>query len=111
MPTYSYRGTACSHEFDYVQKFSDDPLTECLECGSPVRRVYQPVGVVFKGSGWYINDSRKSKSGNGTKDDSDSSGRSNGKKDNGDAAASGTPDTSGTPASSKNDVPAKVTAD
>ena len=62
MPTYSYRCTACSHQFDIVQKFSDDPLTECPECGSPVRKVFQPVGIVFKGSGWYINDSRKPES-------------------------------------------------
>jgi putative FmdB family regulatory protein len=68
MPTYSYRGTQCDHQFDYVQKFADSALTECIECGGPVRRVYSPVGVVFKGSGWYINDSRKSATGNGSKD-------------------------------------------
>jgi len=63
VPTYTYRCTVCSHHFDIVQKFSDDPLTECPECGSPVRKVFQPVGIVFKGSGWYINDSRKPESG------------------------------------------------
>jgi predicted nucleic acid-binding Zn ribbon protein len=42
------------------QKFTDEPLTECPECGSPIRKIFQPVGIVFKGSGWYINDSRKS---------------------------------------------------
>lgn len=60
MPTYAYRCTACSHEFEVFQKFSDEPLTECPECGSPIRKVFQPVGIVFKGSGWYINDSRPS---------------------------------------------------
>ena len=60
MPTYAYRGSVCAHEFETVQKFADDPLTECIICGGPVRRVVQPVGVVFKGSGWYINDSRTS---------------------------------------------------
>lgn len=90
MPTYSYRGTACAHEFDYVQKFSDDPLTECIECHGPVRRVYQPVGVVFKGSGWYINDSRKSASGNGKKDGDSSS--TNGKGDTGSASTNGNKD-------------------
>lgn len=59
MPTYAYRGTSCTHEFETVQKYSDDPLTSCPECGGPIRRVFQPVGVVFKGSGWYVNDSRK----------------------------------------------------
>lgn len=68
MPTYAYRCTACSHEFEVFQKFSDQPLTECPECGSPVRKVFQPVGIVFKGSGWYINDSRKPES-DGTKTD------------------------------------------
>lgn len=60
MPTYAYRGSSCDHEFDTFQKFADAPLSGCTICGGPVRRVVQPVGVVFKGSGWYINDSRKS---------------------------------------------------
>lgn len=59
MPTYHYRCAACENRFDAFQKFADDPLTDCPECGGSVRRVIQPVGVVFKGSGWYINDSRK----------------------------------------------------
>ncbi len=58
MPTYAYRCTACSHEFEIFQKFTDQPLTACPECGSAIRKVFQPVGIVFKGSGWYINDSR-----------------------------------------------------
>jgi putative FmdB family regulatory protein len=58
MPTYSYRCDTCNHQFDAVQRFTDDPLTECPECGASIRRVIQPVGVVFKGSGWYITDSR-----------------------------------------------------
>lgn len=60
MPTYSYRCNTCGHQFDQVQRFSEDPLTDCPDCEGSVRRVIQPVGVVFKGSGWYINDSRKS---------------------------------------------------
>ena len=104
MPTYAYRGTACTHEFDYVQKFSDDPLTECIECQGPVRRVYQPVGVVFKGSGWYINDSRKTDTGNGKKEGESSS--ANGKKDAGEAA--GTADTSAKAAPAKDNSPAKT---
>ena len=62
MPTYSYHCDTSDHDFDIVQRFSDDALTVCPECGGSVRRVIQPVGVVFKGSGWYINDSRKSSS-------------------------------------------------
>lgn len=71
MPTYAYRCTNCAHEFEAVQKFSDDPLKECPECHAEIRRVFQPVGIVFKGSGWYINDSRKG----GDKGESDSTAK------------------------------------
>ena len=66
MPTYQYRCAACDNRFDAFQKFADDPLTICPECGGLIKRVIQPVGVVFKGSGWYINDSRKSPSESST---------------------------------------------
>ncbi|HEV7211913.1 MAG TPA: FmdB family zinc ribbon protein [Blastococcus sp.] len=61
MPTYQY---ACTnpdgkHEFEVVQSFTDAPVSVCPECGSPVRKVYGSVGVVFKGSGFYRTDSRK----------------------------------------------------
>ena len=58
MPTYAYRCDACGHQFDAFQRFADDPLRDCPVCVGSVRRVIQPVGVVFKGSGWYITDSR-----------------------------------------------------
>jgi putative FmdB family regulatory protein len=58
MPTYAYRGKVCDHEFEVRQSFSDDPITECQVCGQPVRRVIHPAGIVFKGTGWYITDSR-----------------------------------------------------
>lgn len=58
MPTYTYGCEDCGHRFDAFQRFADDPLRECPACGSAIRRVIQPVGIVFKGSGWYINDSR-----------------------------------------------------
>lgn len=61
MPTYTYQCDACGHAFDIVQKFSEDPLTVCPECEGHIRRVIQPTPIVFKGTGWYINDS-KSKS-------------------------------------------------
>jgi putative FmdB family regulatory protein len=60
MPTYHYQCRDCGHSFDQFQKFSEDPLTVCPSCGGAVQRVIQNVGVVFKGSGWYITDSRKS---------------------------------------------------
>ena len=59
MPTYAYRCNTCDHRFEQFQKFSEDPLTECPACQEKIQRVIQPIGVVFKGSGWYINDSRK----------------------------------------------------
>ena len=62
MPTYQYRCSDCGVEFDRYQKFSDEPLTVCPTCEGSIRRVIQPVGVVFKGAGWYINDSRPSAS-------------------------------------------------
>ena len=65
MPTYTYQCDSCGHGFEAVQRFADDPLTECPQCGAAIRRVIQPVGVVFKGSGWYITDSRPKSSGEG----------------------------------------------
>ena len=59
MPTYQYACTACEHRFDAVQSFSDASLTECPECGGKLRKLYGSVGVVFKGSGFYRNDSRE----------------------------------------------------
>jgi len=73
MPTYAYRCTACAYEFEAVQKFSDDPITTCPQCGEPVKRVIFPAGIVFKGSGWYINDSRKSSGSDSSSSSSDSS--------------------------------------
>ncbi len=72
MPTYQYQCRNCGHAFEQFQKFSDDPLTVCPECEGPVQRVIQNVGVVFKGSGWYINDSRKSNSSNSSSEKSTS---------------------------------------
>lgn len=62
MPTYAYRCESCGVEFDRYQKFTDKPLTRCPECRGKVRRVPQAAGVVFKGSGWYVTDSKSSSS-------------------------------------------------
>lgn len=68
MPTYEYQCRTCGYQFEQMQRFSDPPLTECPKCGGEVRRVLFPAGVIFKGSGWYITDSRKSGSeSNGAK--------------------------------------------
>ncbi len=62
MPTYQYRCTTCQNELEAFQKFTDDPLTTCEECGGSLSKLYNAVGIVFKGSGFYATDSRKSKS-------------------------------------------------
>ena len=74
MPTYSYACTACDHRFDAVQSFSDDSLTVCPECGGRLRKVFNAVGVVFKGGGFYRTDSRAGSSSSvGAKAESGSS--------------------------------------
>jgi len=59
VPTYQYACTECGHGFEQFQSFSDDALTECPTCGGRLRKVFNSVGIVFKGSGFYRNDSRE----------------------------------------------------
>ena len=75
MPTYSYACTECDNRFDAVQAFSDDALTTCEKCSGRLRKLFGSVGVVFKGSGFYRNDSRESakSSSNGSAKSSSSS--------------------------------------
>ena len=63
MPTYQYSCNDCGHFHEIFQSFSDDSLTVCPECGGRLRKVFNAVGVVFKGSGFYRNDSRGQKVG------------------------------------------------
>ncbi len=70
MPTYQYACTECGHQLEAVQSFSDATLTECPDCHGKLRKVFNSVGIVFKGSGFYRNDSRpgevtKEKAANG----------------------------------------------
>ena len=60
MPTYSYQCTECDDRFDIVQAFTDDALTTCERCSGRLRKRFNSVGVVFKGSGFYRTDSRES---------------------------------------------------
>ena len=82
MPTYVYGCNACGQQFEKFQKFSDEPIRECPQCHSTVRRILQPAGIVFKGSGWHITDYKRS-GGNGNTDgngsESKSASDSNGK--------------------------------
>ncbi|WP_395695954.1 FmdB family zinc ribbon protein [Nocardioides sp.] len=66
MPTYQYACTECGHAFEQVQSFSDDALTVCPECTGRLRKVFNAVGVVFKGSGFYRTDSRSGSSATDT---------------------------------------------
>jgi putative FmdB family regulatory protein len=75
LPTYQYRCTECGEDLEAVQKFSDAPLTICPACGGQLRKVFNAVGVVFKGSGFYRTDSR-----NGSKDREGAEPRSDDKK-------------------------------
>ncbi|MBC7232886.1 MAG: zinc ribbon domain-containing protein [Chloroflexi bacterium] len=59
MPIYEYECESCRIRFERFQHFKDEPLKECPECGGPVHRLLQPVGIIFKGSGFYITDSRQ----------------------------------------------------
>ena len=62
MPTYQYTCTDCGEPVEAVQKFTDDPLSICAACGGRLRKVFSPVGIVFKGSGFYRTDSRNGSS-------------------------------------------------
>ena len=63
MPTYEYACKECGEHLEVVQSFKDDPLTECPACGGPLRKVFAPVGIVLKGSGFYKTDSRAASGG------------------------------------------------
>lgn len=86
MPTYTYACTACSHGFETVQAITDSSLTTCPECGGALRKVFHPVGVAFKGSGFYRTDSRaKPEGGSG---DSGSADGTSGSKESSDKGSS-----------------------
>ncbi|WP_166850404.1 FmdB family zinc ribbon protein [Isoptericola sp. BMS4] len=87
MPTYAYRCADCGHAFDVHQAFTDDSLTVCPECGGRLRKQFGSVGVTFKGSGFYRNDSRKSTSTSSS--GSSSSGSSSGGSGSGSSGGSG----------------------
>lgn len=74
MPTYQYVCTECGGQIEAVQKFTDDPLTVHDDCGGKLRKVFSPVGIVFKGSGFYRTDSRSGSSSSTVASDSSSSG-------------------------------------
>lgn len=90
MPTYEYACTACGHRLEAVQRFTDPALTECPVCHGALRKVFSPVGVLFKGSGFYKTDSRAA-AARADKADKD------GKAEAGKPAAEGKPAAGGKP--------------
>ena len=95
MPTYEYACKSCGERLEVVQKFTDDPLTECPACGGPLRKVFGNVGIAFKGSGFYKNDSRGTKSSSSSSSSSGDSGSSSS-----DSSASSSSDSSSSASSS-----------
>lgn len=63
MPVYEYECESCGRRFERLQSMNDEPVRQCPECSGIVHKVFHPAGIIFKGSGWYITDSRKSTSG------------------------------------------------
>lgn len=112
MPTYQYACTACGHQLEAVQSFTDEPLSDCPSCDGRLRKVFNSVGIVFKGSGFYRTDSRsgegKSSSGGGSaadkpaaeKKDSASGGSTGGTSGTATTSASGGSSTSSSGGSS-----------
>jgi putative FmdB family regulatory protein len=89
VPTYEYRCRSCGHELEVVQSFSDDALTECPNCQGQLRKVFGSIGVTFKGTGFYKNDSRSSGSSSSSSGSSTSGGSSEGGGSSGDSSSGG----------------------
>ncbi len=94
MPTYQYACTDCDHAFEQVQSFTEDSLTACPSCEGRLRKVFNAVGVVFKGSGFYRTDSRSES----TSSTSESTTKSGSKGDSKNGSKNGSSGTSSSPA-------------
>ncbi|MET8893522.1 FmdB family zinc ribbon protein [Streptomyces albogriseolus] len=102
MPTYQYQCTECGEGLEAVQKFTDDALTECPSCQGRLKKVFSAVGIVFKGSGFYRNDSRGSSSSSApaSSKSSGSSSSSSSSSDSGSSSSSSGSSSSGSSGSS-----------
>ena len=87
MPTYQYACTECGHGFETVQPFSEDALTECPQCTGRLRKVFNSVGIVFKGSGFYRTDSREKPKDDAAKSSKDGAGTGAGDTKKADSSA------------------------
>lgn len=108
MPTYAYGCKDCSHTFDIVQSFSDSSLTACPECTGTLRKKFGSVGVSFKGSGFYRNDSRGGASSSAEKSTSGSS--DSGSSDSSSSSSSSSDSSSSSTSSSSTSAPAAAPA-
>jgi putative FmdB family regulatory protein len=81
MPIYEYECTTCGHRFEVKQRFSDEPVASCPSCGNAVRRLLYPAGIIFKGSGFYITDYKRSGRSNGKSESSSETVSSSSKDD------------------------------
>ena len=90
MPTYEYRCTRCGEHLEVVQAFSDDPLTECPACGHRLKKVFHTVGIAFKGSGFYRNDSRSAPATSSSASSGAASSGSSAERSGGSSESSGT---------------------
>ena len=103
MPTYEYACRDCGRNLEVVQSFTDDPLETCGRCGGRLRKVFSAAGIIFKGSGYYVTDTRSDRgrsSASTSSSGGDSDGASSGSKDTADGGSSSSSDTAGSAASS-----------
>ena len=107
MPTYQYACTACREPLEAVQTFTDPALTDCPACGGALRKVFSAVGVVFKGSGFYKTDSRKSAAAGEKKQDGTKGDGSKGDGSKGDGSGK----TENTPKAEKTKADASKSSD
>jgi len=103
MPTYEYRCKDCGHEFEAVQSFTDDAISECPSCGGTVKKRFGNVGISFKGSGFYKTDTRSSSSSASSGASSTSSSSDGGSSSTSSSSSSGSDAGSGSSSSSGGD--------
>lgn len=102
MPTYEYACVECGNHIEVVQSMSDPPLAVCAACGGRLRKVFSPIGIVFKGSGFYRTDSRGKSSSSTRETSSDSSSAKSKTSSSSDSNGSSTkPDTSSSKSTEK----------
>ena len=105
MPTYQYACTECGHSFEQFQSFSEDALTVCPKCDGRLRKLFNAVGVVFKGSGFYRTDSRKAASSSETASSNGSSSAKEGSSTSSSSSSSSSSKESSTSSSSSSSSP------